>query len=333
MKKQVAIISGVIIWIIGIICILFVANTIIGMIIRNVYLFDDADQATGYVDLAGIITEPWTAGEDRQISAMYRMRTLLKDDQTTSENGILGIVTLTDFTLNRSLSYGSVYGSRETYEGVWALGVKDTDPIDLIKGGVGIVSIDRLCQESYASQLYQILSEHKNAKIHLNKYAIKDSVIVPISVTVKEQGSVLATYENEHVPDGYEIVEADDCILYNQYSEGIFGGSDSVWAMMQLVYESPRSCDIKTKNMIANIDYSSPSPAEDKVIKTLLGEYMYEHCAVSSDCKYSMAVVNEVNYMKSLLFYFGIFSVIWTILVIAILMVTLLIMKKRTVNQ
>lgn len=331
MKKLVAIISGGVIWIIGIICILFLTNAIIGAILRNVYLFNETELTVRYVDKTSLITEPWTAGEDHQISAMYRMRTLLKDEQTTSENGIWGIVTLTDFTINRSLSYGSVYGSRDIYEGVWALAVKDTDPIEVIRGGVGIVSIDRLCQESYASQLYQVLSEYKNAKIHLNKYAIKDGEIVPISVTIKDQGSVLATYENKNVPDGYEIVEADDCILYNQYSEGIFGGSDSVWAMMKLAYNSPRSCDIKSKNMIDNIDYSKPSSAEDKGIKTLLGEYLCEQCAVSSDGKYSMAIVYEVNYMKSVLFYFGVLSTVWTIFVIIILMVALLIMKKREV--
>lgn len=331
MKKLVAIISGGVIWIIGIICILFLTNAIIGAILRNVYLFNETELTVRYVDKTSLITEPWTAGEDHQISAMYRMRTLLKDEQTTSENGIWGIVTLTDFTINRSLSYGSVYGSRDIYEGVWALAVKDTDPIEVIRGGVGIVSIDRLCQESYASQLYQVLSEHKNAKIHLNKYAIKDGEIVPISVTLKDQGSVIATYENKNVPDGYEIVEADDCILYNQYSEGIFGDSDSVWAMMKLAYNSPRSCDIKSKNMIDNIDYSKPSSAEDKVIKTLLGEYLCEQCAVSSDGKYSMAIVYEVNYMKSVLFYFGVLSTVWTIFVIIILMVAQLIMKKREV--
>lgn len=331
MKKLVAIISGGVIWIIGIICILFLTNTIIGAILRNVYLSNVAEITVRYIDKPSLITEPWNAGEDQKMSAKYRMRTLLRDEQATSENGIWGIVTLTDFTINRSVSYGSVYGSRDIYDGVWALAVQDTDPIDVIKGGVGIVSIDRLCQESYASQLYQVLSDHKNAKIHLNKYAFKEGEIVPISVTLKDQGSVLATYENENVPDGYEIVEADDCILYNQYSEGFYGDSDSVWAMMKLAYESPRSCDIKSKNMIDNIDYSTPSPAEDKEIKTLLGEYLSEQCGVSSDGKYSMAIVCEVNYMKSVLFYFGVLSTVWTIFVIIILMVALLIMKKREV--
>lgn len=307
-------------------------------------IYDQIATITGYVKRGEALLYPESSAqlqaEPEKASVILKLRTLLDDSCTDIDQGMKGYFTGANIRLDSAVIIADQNGESARSSGIWAAVCKGADAApDPLKATIGLLSVNELCAQTGAEQLYDILQSDPEAEIRLTVYGSNGYAIIPGTIEVRNQtGTSLGTIVLQEIPDGYQRIEAKDVYIYNTYSGNEFNWTDeSLAAQMSLVYRGERKVDklaAQAQNALTTGTVQgrqrTDSNGNTVIEKVLPGFGTLTVRRVAMTQQYTMVVVEELSYLGSVVLYAGLVTVIWTILYGTICIVR---SRKNTADQ
>lgn len=232
--------------------------------------------------------------EADKLSALLSLRVLIGDSRVQ-----FGDVFILPFTLDTSVDFACEEGESPLESGAFLPVCQGSIGSAPINSTIGLVSVEKLCQSSFASDLHTVLGEHPDAVIRLTEYDKDGSLITPISVSVEDlSDNIFAAFKEVN---SSESIAAQDVYLYNSYTPGdVFNNSDyCVFQKMDFCFNTPRIVDAESDCLIQSVDFSKGDAGDLDQTQIGFGYTMHRQLNVSEN--YAMAVVTRRSYPIPLL--------------------------------
>ena len=314
-------VKHIIIWILGLAVIVFFVN-FAGGIFTKIFIEKSMADITRYVRHADTVLFVEDSNESdyslEQKSKLFELRGFLDDGHAEIDQGIKGLFFFCNPKIDTSVKFSSDAGELDLCEGVWGLVYKEnsgTTKDD--EYNIGLLSVNDLCGLSCARELYELLADNPDAKVKLNSYAVKGVIIVPLTITVIDQGgNNIGMFECQEAPEDWEKMEAEDTYICNKNSDNEFSVADTLLkAMMEISFQGERAVDKIAKEKLEQVNDGKAISAKGEY-SWAFGGFTVSYAGV--DGGYSMVVVREFNYIYSVVLYIIILSIIWTLVYIEV---------------
>lgn len=304
------------IWIAGVIMITMVVNLLASLFVRYA-IYGAMLDFTKYVREGEAFLYPGkyvkTLEEPDKIYPRLKLRSMLSDNYVEFNQGIKGDLTCTSIRIDSAITFSSKDGESLLRSGAWIAVCEEKDgKMDSVKNTFGLLSVENLCKLDGMEAFCDALKTNPDAKIRLDSYGIKDYIVEPVVISlVDENGNVITKFERSKMPEGYDIVKADNVYVYSENREDVRSSAeDNLYNKMTMVYGGERKVNQLCKEVVSKLSYGKDYTAKSD-INWGFGRLYVTDTSVSGD--YSMVQVREFRYIKTVIIYVILLNVCWTL--------------------
>lgn len=335
MKKKTGLIVAFVVWIIGLPVAMFLFNFLFSLVIGPI-IIEPQSELLRYAQKAEVILYPesaeslaTTSSDVSKISGYSTLRCLLDNNEYETVVGPI------KYHFSQYVAFKTSNGEALLEKGSY-LPVVEGMNAHPISAAIGVLSINDMVSQGYADELRDVVEQNMGAYIMLDKYAIKDTLISPITISVVDaNGNKIATIEAASIPNGFDIVEADDAYVYvDYYYENTPTDGFEDYNIISQIDRAKNASNLKVNKIgdgyFSNIDFSAGDSEFTNKIKGI-GKISYEAVKVSGDG--AMVIVDELTYPYTLCIGTLALFACWTIIVVVVTIIITINVKKRKANE